>query len=260
MTRANKGDCSKCVRGSFEVTTRSKPHDEAIAELYRSDPAFAREVINGTLEDGKATTAPQCIVASNTGLGRKCAKALSNALGLDHVEHQKHQFRGTTSIYFFTAPPVEAEVRGQNRPLLPLPDRNRWLHVAIDLHFIADKCWRVNHISIGLLQGDPSTTQKEHALRAEWQIHENADESGHAQPHWHALSAAGIAHAPRFDEFVEATPGFKEFLGEAKHKPVGNNAFGHFHYAMATDWHQKASAGPYQVLADEAALVSWLEG
>lgn len=29
----------------------SKPHDEAMAELYRSDPAFALEVINGTLED-----------------------------------------------------------------------------------------------------------------------------------------------------------------------------------------------------------------
>jgi DNA-binding phage protein len=40
------------VRGDFEVTMRSKPHDEAMAELYRSDPAFALEVINGTLEDG----------------------------------------------------------------------------------------------------------------------------------------------------------------------------------------------------------------
>jgi len=40
------------VRGDFEVTMRSKPHDKAMAELYRSDPAFALEVINGTLEDG----------------------------------------------------------------------------------------------------------------------------------------------------------------------------------------------------------------
>ncbi|WP_414442357.1 DNA-binding protein [Burkholderia sp. 22PA0106] len=31
---------------------RSRPHDEAVAELYRSDPAFALEVINGILEDG----------------------------------------------------------------------------------------------------------------------------------------------------------------------------------------------------------------
>ena len=31
---------------------RSRPHDEAMAELYRSDPAFALEVINGILEDG----------------------------------------------------------------------------------------------------------------------------------------------------------------------------------------------------------------
>ena len=31
---------------------RSKPHDEVRVELYRSDPSFAVEVINGTLEDG----------------------------------------------------------------------------------------------------------------------------------------------------------------------------------------------------------------
>jgi len=40
------------VRGDVEVTMRNKPHDEAMAELYRSHPAFALEVINGTLEDG----------------------------------------------------------------------------------------------------------------------------------------------------------------------------------------------------------------
>ena len=31
---------------------RSRPHDEAMAELYRSDPALALEVINGILADG----------------------------------------------------------------------------------------------------------------------------------------------------------------------------------------------------------------
>ena len=31
---------------------RSKPHDDAMAELYRSDPALALEVINGILADG----------------------------------------------------------------------------------------------------------------------------------------------------------------------------------------------------------------
>jgi len=30
---------------------RSRPHDEAVAELYRSDPAFALQVINCILED-----------------------------------------------------------------------------------------------------------------------------------------------------------------------------------------------------------------
>lgn len=31
---------------------KSRPHDDAMAELYRSDPAFALEVINGILENG----------------------------------------------------------------------------------------------------------------------------------------------------------------------------------------------------------------
>lgn len=31
---------------------RSRPHDEAMAELYRNDPALALDVINGVLEDG----------------------------------------------------------------------------------------------------------------------------------------------------------------------------------------------------------------
>lgn len=31
---------------------RSRAHDEAMADLYRSDPALALDVINGVLEDG----------------------------------------------------------------------------------------------------------------------------------------------------------------------------------------------------------------
>lgn len=31
---------------------RSRPHDQAMAELYRSDPGLALDVINGILEDG----------------------------------------------------------------------------------------------------------------------------------------------------------------------------------------------------------------
>ncbi|WOB09729.1 MULTISPECIES: DNA-binding protein [Burkholderiales] len=31
---------------------KSRPHDDAMAELYRSDPALALEVINGILADG----------------------------------------------------------------------------------------------------------------------------------------------------------------------------------------------------------------
>jgi probable addiction module antidote protein len=31
---------------------RSRSHDEAMAEMYRNDPALALEVVNGILEDG----------------------------------------------------------------------------------------------------------------------------------------------------------------------------------------------------------------
>lgn len=207
----------------------------------------------------RTTTAAQCIIASDDGLARKCGLALSRALGVQRVEPQKRQYRGKTSLYFFTAPLIEAEVRGHNRPVLPLPDGKRWLHIAIDLHFIADKCWRVHHVSIGLLQGDPSVLQKEQLLRAEWQIQEAADDSGHAQPHWHVLSAAGAADLPTFDEVVEAASGFRQFLSDEKPAPTGG-VFGYFHYAMVADWHRTPSLGPYHVLSDEAAVVSWVEG
>lgn len=208
----------------------------------------------------RTSAAPQCIVASDVSLGRKCAQALKVALGLNYVEHQSWQFRGATSLYFLTAPPAEAEVRGRNRPVLPLPDGKRWLHVAIDLYLIAKGIWRVHQISIGLLQGEQSILQKQQVLRAEWQIHDTVDDSGHAQPHWHVLSAAGITELPTFDEVVVATPGFEEFLAEALPEPAGDGTFSHFHYAMVTDWHRSPSTSPCYVLADEAAVVSWLEG
>ena len=34
------------------MTQADRPHDEAMAELYRDDPAFTMEVINSILEDG----------------------------------------------------------------------------------------------------------------------------------------------------------------------------------------------------------------
>lgn len=39
--------------GNGEKTMRSRPHDIAMAELYRNDPAFAIGVINDILKDGE---------------------------------------------------------------------------------------------------------------------------------------------------------------------------------------------------------------
>jgi probable addiction module antidote protein len=38
--------------GNGEQMMKSRSHDEAMAELYRNDPAFALEVVNDILEDG----------------------------------------------------------------------------------------------------------------------------------------------------------------------------------------------------------------
>lgn len=38
--------------GSGERMPKGKPHDDVMAELYRSDPALAMDVINGVLADG----------------------------------------------------------------------------------------------------------------------------------------------------------------------------------------------------------------
>ena len=41
--------------------TRSRPHDDAMAELYRSDPALALEVIQGIVADGDHTELPSVL-------------------------------------------------------------------------------------------------------------------------------------------------------------------------------------------------------
>lgn len=206
-------------------------------------------------------TSPQCIISSDTNLGRKCARALERVLALNNVEHRALQHHGVSSLQFLTRPLIEAEIGGKSRPVLPLQVDGRWLNVAIDLNFIANDCWRVNHISIRLLQGEASDPSKDQLLRAEWQIQKTTDSSGHAQPHWHVLSAASSRRLPTFDEVVDATPNFEEFVAESEQQSSPRNkAYKHFHYAMVTDWHQRPSTGPCCVLADEAALVSWLEG
>ena len=41
---------------------KSRPHDEAMAELYRKDPEFARQVINSILQDDNAQQGELLIV------------------------------------------------------------------------------------------------------------------------------------------------------------------------------------------------------
>jgi putative addiction module killer protein len=61
LDSGNFGDHKFCRDGVWELRIdvgpgdremRSRPHDEAMADLYRSDPALAVELINGILADG----------------------------------------------------------------------------------------------------------------------------------------------------------------------------------------------------------------
>ena len=98
---------------------------------------------------------PQCIIGNIDTFSRKCAGALKRALDLsDEVFSQKLERLPSTRIYFFTAPKVEAEIRGDNRPVLALPAQKRWLHVAINLKFVEKGRWRVDHVSVNLLHGE----------------------------------------------------------------------------------------------------------
>lgn len=60
---------------------KSRPHDEAMAELYRKDPVFARQVINDILEDENGDQGELLIVL------RQMAKAFG---GVQAVAEQAH--------------------------------------------------------------------------------------------------------------------------------------------------------------------------
>ena len=50
--RIGNGNSSTYTTGKGETTLRSRPHDDAMAELYRNDPALAIDVVNDILKDG----------------------------------------------------------------------------------------------------------------------------------------------------------------------------------------------------------------
>lgn len=209
---------------------------------------------------------PQCIIADVDKLARHCSQALQRALNLQEVFSTKRERGSSVSLYFTDGLRVQAKIRdAETRPVLPLPNTTTgWLHVAIDLNFVDRGEWRINHVSIGLLQGETSAEDKKSILRAEWQNHEKADDSGHAQPHWHVLGAAEVEEieVPKFAEFVEVTTAtqFENFLAAAQPKVETAKGFAHFHYAMVADWHTTPSKGPCRTLDSEPSLVSWLEG
>src|SRR3546814_9963836 len=159
-----------------------------------------------------APVVPQCFLSSLTPkeFGKKAANALRKALTLNFVGSRELARTGQTSLYFFTNPQVNAEIRDVNRPVLPLGTGRRWLHVAIDLNATGAR-WRVNHISIGLLQGD-AAGEKRMVMRAEWMMPKEEDNSGHGQPNWHVLAQEPNQLNDDFSQVVATSTNFAPFL------------------------------------------------
>lgn len=217
-----------------------------------------------------AATALPCTIESPTALGKLCAAALTAALELDRVvPSEVTRSYGAASLYFHGIPPVNAEIEGENRPILPMTGAiERWLHVAVDLRATGG-LWHVRHVSVGLLKGDLAAPSKRPLLRAEWMMTTEPENAGHAQPHWHVLGAAEADDGQDgFAEFVAASSaGFGDFLGRSSPESPDDdiekesaNAFHHFHYAMVSDWHCVPSTGAQHALDDQQALAAWLKG
>lgn len=67
---------------------KDRPHDDAMAELYRGDPAFAPEVINGILEDGdqaELLIVPRQMAQAFGGVQAVAEKARLNPTQLYHT-------------------------------------------------------------------------------------------------------------------------------------------------------------------------------
>ena len=52
LTSSEQLVIGKIGKGERVMALRDKAHDEAMAEMYRDDPAFAMELLNSILEDG----------------------------------------------------------------------------------------------------------------------------------------------------------------------------------------------------------------
>jgi len=74
----------------------SKPHDDAMAELYRGDPAFALDVIKGILEDGDYAELSIVLRQMAQALGGVPAviKALRSGITTDEAEYNEMRLMG----------------------------------------------------------------------------------------------------------------------------------------------------------------------
>lgn len=75
---------------------KSKPHDDAMAELYRGDPAFALKVINGIAEDGEQAELSIVLrqMAQAFGGAPALVKALRSGITTDETEYNEMRLVG----------------------------------------------------------------------------------------------------------------------------------------------------------------------
>ena len=99
---------------------RSKPHDDAMAELYRNDPALALEVINAILADGEQAelmTVLRQLAQAAGGVQAVAEQARLNPTQLYRTLSPK----GNPALNSLTAILKAMGLRLEVHPLAPLP-------------------------------------------------------------------------------------------------------------------------------------------
>lgn len=137
--------------------------------------------------------------------------------------------------------------------LSPSPTANFWVAVTVEFARQHNGDWELYQVSIIIFEGSATDSEKMPILRAEWDALDS--ESKHAQPHWHVYT-----HGPqssvnsRFDEIEDV----KSF-GETQDTDVKGilEQTPKIHFAMASQWHDKASGSSSVDLTDEC-ITYWI--
>ena len=128
-----------------------------------------------------------------------------------------------------------------------------WIYVDINLKSKGSRNNFPNiFASISIFQGDETDRTKNQLFRAEWDNYRDPNQK-HPQPHWHIYPVQ--YHHQSFNEYLEATKEFAEFLSEDQENVIEIKKI---HFAMNGQWANQESH--IHEINDEKSLVHWLTG